>query len=175
MKRDTFWDSLKFLLIFFVVYGHMIETYAPDGSYHRSMYNFIYAFHMPFFMFISGRFSQIKNRKKYRHSNVKLFETYLIFQTIRCLKDIYLNGDIDIVEGILYPKGTLWYISLFDFVPHNCLHFASRFLEKTYLYYLINKYWSGYSLGVHSICNRAKVFGVFIIFLYGVSIFPREF
>lgn len=111
MKRDTFWDSLKFLLIFFVVYGHMMETYAPDGSYHRSMYNFIYAFHMPFFMFISGRFSQIQNRKKYWNSNVKLFETYFIFQAIRCLKDIYLNGHIDIVEGILFPKGTLWYIA----------------------------------------------------------------
>ena len=51
MKRDKFWDSLKFILIFFVVYGHIIETYTEYSSFNQAMYNFIYIFHMPFFMF----------------------------------------------------------------------------------------------------------------------------
>ena len=94
VERDNFWDSLKFLLIFFVVYGHMIETYAPDGYFNRAMYNFIYIFHMPFFMFISGRFSQIRDRAKYKKTIVRLFETYLVFQTIRCVKILVISGNL---------------------------------------------------------------------------------
>ena len=58
MKRDLYWDSLKFVLIFLVVYGHTIETYSPDGSINRAIYNLIYVFHMPLFIFISGYFSK---------------------------------------------------------------------------------------------------------------------
>lgn len=57
MKRDLYWDSLKAILIILVVYGHMISPYAPDGSFNRAMCSFIYTFHMPLFIFISGRSS----------------------------------------------------------------------------------------------------------------------
>ena len=111
MGRDKFWDSLKFLLIIFVVYGHTIETFAPDGSYHRAMYNFIYSFHMPFFMFVSGRFSQIRDKRKYRRGIARLTETYLVFQLIRCLNVWHLGGNLELLECLFYPKGTLWYIA----------------------------------------------------------------
>lgn len=106
MKRDVFWDSLKFVLIFFVVYGHMIETYAPNDSFNRAMYNFIYTFHMPFFMYISGLFSQINDRAKYRHGILMILETYSVFQLIRCIKPILNGGTFFLDYHLLYPKGT---------------------------------------------------------------------
>ncbi len=111
MKRDAFWDSLKIVLIFFVVYGHMIETYAPNNSFNRAMYNFIYTFHMPFFMYISGLFSQINDRAKYRRGILMILETFIVFQLIKCLKPIFLEGSFHLDYHLLYPKGTLWYLA----------------------------------------------------------------
>ena len=100
VERDNFWDSLKFLLIFFVVYGHMIETYAPDGYFNRAMYNFIYIFHMPFFMFISGRFSQIRDRAKYKKTIVGFNLDLLKMEYRVCPTDdgVYIEVN-DITEG----------------------------------------------------------------------------
>lgn len=132
MKRDAFWDSLKFILIFFVVYGHMIETYAPDDSFNRAMYNFIYAFHMPFFMYVSGRFSQIKDRAKYRHGIIVIFETFLVFQLIRCLKPILTGESFQFDYYILYPKGTLWYLAFLIFY-------------RLFIYFMPRKYLANYT------------------------------
>lgn len=60
--RDTYWDSLKFVLIFLVVLGHMIEPYITSSKVILAVYNFIYLFHMPLFVFVSGRFSVMKER-----------------------------------------------------------------------------------------------------------------
>ena len=57
-KRDPRWDNAKFLLILLVVFGHAVEQacglYAPD----RSLFLFIYSFHMPAFLFVSGLFAK---------------------------------------------------------------------------------------------------------------------
>ena len=106
----------------------MIETYAPDDSFNRAMYNFTYAFHMPLFMYISGRYSQFHNRTKYIHSILVLFETFLVFQFIRCLKPFLAGESFTANLYLIYPKGTLWYLAylilyrLFILLmPRNCL------------------------------------------------------
>ncbi|MBR5262525.1 MAG: acyltransferase family protein, partial [Clostridia bacterium] len=48
------WDILKFVLIFFVVFGHFSEQYAGMTG----LFFFIYSFHMPLFIFVSGLFSK---------------------------------------------------------------------------------------------------------------------
>ena len=51
-------DNLKFVLIVFVVIGHLIDYGSSEfqaDAFHR-MAVFIYAFHMPLFIFISGMF-----------------------------------------------------------------------------------------------------------------------
>ena len=111
MKRDAFWDSLKYILIIIVVYGHMIETCVYNSPFNQAMYNFIYMFHMPLFVFISGRFSHIKDRKKYLSRMLTILETYLVFQFIRCLKSLFTDGSFSLFPDILIPKGILWYLA----------------------------------------------------------------
>lgn len=50
-------DYLKFFAIFLVVWGHCIEQLCSADSIEDSAYRFIYSFHMPLFMMISGYFS----------------------------------------------------------------------------------------------------------------------
>lgn len=52
-NRIYIWDNLKFVLILLVVIGHFADCNILSPSF-KSTYLFIYAFHMPIFIFISG-------------------------------------------------------------------------------------------------------------------------
>jgi fucose 4-O-acetylase-like acetyltransferase len=66
---------------------------------------------MPFFMYVSGLFSQIKDREKYQHGILVILETYIVFQIIRCIKPFLVGGSFHIDFSIFLPKGTLWYLA----------------------------------------------------------------
>lgn len=56
-KRIAKWDNLKWLLIFCVVAGHFLQR-LDEVRMARRIFFFIYLFHMPAFMFISGLMSK---------------------------------------------------------------------------------------------------------------------
>ncbi|WP_143591079.1 acyltransferase family protein [Thermoactinospora rubra] len=74
-KREPYLDNVKFLLIALVVVGHsLVPTLAADAS--RSLYIFIYTFHMPLFVIISGYLS-----RNFWNSNAKtnkLVDTFVV-------------------------------------------------------------------------------------------------
>lgn len=111
-KRDQYWDTLKFVLIFLVVYGHTLSGFSPeDGSFNRAIYNFIFTFHMPLFIFISGRFSHVRDVEKYKHGLLRIFETYIVFQFIRSF--IWCSDSLSVhsfLSFLFVPKYTLWYL-----------------------------------------------------------------
>ena len=65
-KRSQKWDILKFILIFLVVLGHAAEYYTGGNEHMRALILFIYTFHMPLFIFVSGLFAKnTVNNKRY--------------------------------------------------------------------------------------------------------------
>ena len=57
--RDFWFDNAKAFLIILVVVGHMATgEYSPESETLKNIGKFIYWFHMPVFMIISGRFSR---------------------------------------------------------------------------------------------------------------------
>lgn len=109
MKRDLYWDCLKFVLIFFVVYGHIVPNYSDGSRFNMAMFNLIYMFHMPLFIFVSGRFSHIHNKNRYKKGIIRLLETYLVFQIIRSTITIARGGELTL-EYLYMPGFTLWYL-----------------------------------------------------------------
>ena len=53
-KRLVWADSLKGMLIALVVLGHAIQEALRDGCFDNHFWNYIYSFHMPAFMALSG-------------------------------------------------------------------------------------------------------------------------
>lgn len=110
-RRNYLIDNLKVVLIFFVVFGHVIEYYIKDNSMLRIIYVFIYIFHMPLFVFISGYLSKNFYRMK-RKAIRNLLIPYIIFNMI-WYSAVYI-GTKENMFSLLLPGWTLWYLlSLF--------------------------------------------------------------
>lgn len=109
--RDKYVDSIKGFLIFLVVYGHIILVNSPNGSFNCALKNFIYLFHMPLFVFISGMFAHIKDRKKYINGIIRILETYALFQLLHYIIPLpYNHAKISLLNYIVFPTWTMWYL-----------------------------------------------------------------
>ena len=110
-NRYNIFDNIKGILIFSVVFGHFLWKYS---SYHknsitRKIVVFIYSFHMPTFVFISG-FLSSENSTKISNAFKLLILYYIFNYAFSLLLHYYYNKSIN----ILYPKYSYWYLlSLF--------------------------------------------------------------
>lgn len=120
MQRNHKIDNLKGVLIFLVVLGHGLELVRQDIWAARLLYVFIYQFHMPVFVFLSGCTS--KNLEKGRRNAV---ENFLVpFLALNIAWNVLhfmvtgLYGGLESLEkmvdhpwhSLLTPAWTLWYI-----------------------------------------------------------------
>ena len=93
-NRDTFWDALKWILMFFVIYGHLLPRFYEESRINMALFNLIYMFHMPLFIFISGRFSHNHNKEKFKSGIIRLLETYVVFQIILEIVSAVVGGGV---------------------------------------------------------------------------------
>ena len=78
-ERDYFFDNARMILIFLVVFGHLLQPYTEESKYLSSLYLTIYSFHMP--CFYSSQVILLKSRQSWlsRESFKKLLVPYFIF------------------------------------------------------------------------------------------------
>ena len=65
MKRNAFFDNARVLLIFLVVFGHMLQPFIDGSRGLHTLYIWIYTFHMPAFILLSGFFAKGSGDKGY--------------------------------------------------------------------------------------------------------------
>lgn len=113
--RDAYYDNAKFLLIFLVVFGHLIQSFIHDSKFIFSLYTTIYSFHMPAFILIAGYFAKGFQKKGYFLKIAKkLIGPYLLFQGIYSVYYFFLQDKSAIELDPLNPQWSLWFlISLF--------------------------------------------------------------
>lgn len=113
--RNPWFDNIKGLLIFTVVFGHMIETYRdiPGNEMMLYLYNVIYFFHMPLFILLTGYF--FKPNKPARI--MKLFIVFIVWQLVNGVLSEVINEQQLIsltpesrIFSIFNPYWTLWYL-----------------------------------------------------------------
>lgn len=56
-RRIVAFDIIKLIAIYLVIVGHCTQHLLSSFEYEEPVYLFIYSFHMPLFMFLSGFFS----------------------------------------------------------------------------------------------------------------------
>ena len=57
-QRSAFFDNLKYVLIVLVVVGHAANLFVNTFPIYSQLFFFIYLFHMPAFIFVTGLFAQ---------------------------------------------------------------------------------------------------------------------
>jgi fucose 4-O-acetylase-like acetyltransferase len=114
-KRSKYFDNAKFILIFLVVFGHLISPLKEQDGVLFTLYTVIFLFHMPAFIMISGYFAKGYRKKGYFLRSIKkILLPYFIFQMIYSIY-YYLNGKEERLDfDFLHPHWTLWFLlSLF--------------------------------------------------------------
>lgn len=163
-KRIALWDNLKFILIFLVVLGHFIDPFTRSTSIKFAFF-YIYIFHMPLFIFVSGLFSK-KNIDEKRYN--KIFEyliLYFICQIIIFIPELIINGKTNL--SLLSANGIPWFmLALFIF---NILTIKVKKLDKKYalILFITLACFVGYDNNINDLFILSRVFVFYPFFLTG--------
>jgi len=103
--RDAGYCNLKLLLVFLVVYGHLIEPWIAENKILEEIYRLIYMVHMPVFAFLSGLF--LKGKENSLRQMKRSFLYYMLLQSAVVLVMKYTKW-----EAVIWakPYWHLWYL-----------------------------------------------------------------
>lgn len=164
-KRTPLWDNLKFMLIFLVVLGHLADYYTPESRYMRMMFLFIYSFHMPAFIFISGMFcKKTVNNKNYQRI-FSYFVLYVLIKMIHWLARYIFNKET--AFSLLSESGIPWYaFALFAFSLMTI--FLKKFNPKYVLVFSVAvALFSGYDNGLGDKLMLMRIVNFYPFFFAG--------
>lgn len=102
-ERIQKWDILKFVLIFFVVLGHIGDQLKGTTG----LFIFTYSFHMPLFIFVSGLFSKRTINEKRYDKIFSYFVLYLFIKVLEFFTGIIFDGTVKF--SLFSENGLPWY------------------------------------------------------------------
>ncbi|MFJ4923737.1 acyltransferase family protein [Streptomyces sp. NPDC088725] len=111
-KRDAFFDNAKYLAIVLVAVGHAWEPLRDGSRAVSALYIFIYTFHMPAFIIISGYFSRGFD---FRADRVRRLITgiavpYIVFEVAYSLFNRWAGDDPSMPVSLLDPWFLTWFL-----------------------------------------------------------------
>ena len=173
-NRDFWFDNAKAILITLVVIGHLatsVMTFEPEWV--EVVGKFIYFFHMPVFMMISGRFSAGRiHRGEYAKTFSYLLLPYF-YMYIGMIFTYYALG-IHVNFDPLVPKFGCWYfLALFFHIIATILLKKFRFLFIGSVLLSIIVFLLPYTL--YGVFFRAIMFYPFFLFGYYTSSYSFSF
>lgn len=99
--RNAHYCNVKLLLIFFVMYGHLIEPWIDKSNVLHEQYRWIYFFHMPLFCFLSGLFVQTE-----KDCCIAIRKTLPLYVVLQMLAVLVGQGQVK----LLTPYWHFWYL-----------------------------------------------------------------
>ncbi len=138
LQRNYWFDNAKAFLVLCVFIGHISECLIKNVPFENgtplwlnSIYKFVYVFHMPVFMIISGRFAKNRINRNDWHTTInKLIVPYVAIQIFMML--FYsVTGYADVtLKSSLKPGYGLWYILVLGIYQLITPHILKIFRHK---------------------------------------------
>ncbi len=137
-QRDFWFDNAKAFLILCVFVGHicecLIKTVPFEGGtpmWLNNLFKFIYVFHMPVFMIISGRFAKGRvDRNDWVTSINKLIVPYMVVQFFMMLFYCVVGYSKVTATSFFNPGYGLWYIFVLGIYQMITPHLLKIFRHK---------------------------------------------
>ena len=172
VKRIQKWDILKFILIFLVVFGHVVDTYFDESGWAKSLIVIIYSFHMPVFVFVSGLFSK-KNIQQKRYDKIigYLFMFFAV-KIIIAFGRLIATGEMGF--SILSEGGLPWYmLAMFAF---QLVTIALRDFSPKYIliFSVILSCFAGYDIEIDDRFCLMRIIVFFPFFYLGYIVNPKK-
>lgn len=98
--RSFYWDNIKGVLMLLTVFAHILLPFQNNAVI-NGVFDYIYMFHMPAFVFLSGFFGK-SERCRSLEAITRLAFLYFIFNSI--------TGFIFGFESLLTPMYSYWYL-----------------------------------------------------------------
>lgn len=130
-KRDAYFDNAKLFLMILVVFGHFLQPFANDRPVYNDLYYFIFTFHMPAFILISGFFAK-SGPKPIMSLVKKLLLPYIFFQLLYSGYYTLIGLQDSFSMELGTPQWSLWFL-LSLFCWNLLLHLIRRFSAKQVL------------------------------------------
>ena len=107
MERDRVLDATKYILIVLVVIGHFIEPTKYTSSATCGLYCFIYSFHMPLFVLISGYLYKQRTLSEEIKKCIPFLEVCLLSH----IGVLLIRNGLNIsIKNIAYFGDPAWYL-----------------------------------------------------------------
>lgn len=121
MKNERFmsFDMLKLFIIFLVLIGHCIQHLISNDFRNDNMWVFIYSFHMPLFMVISGYFSKSSMsmhfhrfvKKKFKQLILPMISWLVVIASLIWIKDLVLQSkNIELTLLVTLFMTSFWFL-----------------------------------------------------------------
>lgn len=168
------WDILKFFLIFLVVLGHFLEIYKPGQRNLQILRYWIYTFHMPMFVFVTGLFSK-KNIDEKRYSKISVYlMTYFVCDFLIAVVNMFITGELK--YSVTVVTSIPWYgfaMFAYCFITIGIMKMK---LPKPYVFVLsvVLSCFAGYDSSVGRVFALDRLIVFFPFFFAGYCFEPRK-
>ncbi|WP_314173963.1 acyltransferase family protein [Streptomyces winkii] len=111
--RDPFFDNAKYLAIVLVALGHSWEPLRDESRTAEALYFFVFTFHMPAFMIISGYFSRGFEGKPHQLKRLVtgVAVPYVLFEVVYTLFKRWADDDPGYHFSLLDPWYLTWFLA----------------------------------------------------------------
>ena len=158
-KRSAYWDNIKGFLILLVVFAHILFQFQDISFTINGIVDYIYMFHMPVFVFVSGFFGKSEHSHSFE-SIIKLIFLYFIFNSI--------IGFIYGFTSVIQPMYSYWYLAAL-IVWRLTAHHIAKFKEIN-LILLIIAVFVGFYPAVDNTFALARIIGFYPYYMSGYQL-----
>jgi fucose 4-O-acetylase-like acetyltransferase len=167
-------DNAKGLLIFLVIFGHVIEQLTASHETIRALYLSIYSFHMPAFVMLAGMTSAGPFDISYFKRLVgTVLIPFVVFTALYELLQLAFHGSISDYSKTFQPYWLLWFLlSLF------CWRIVLPVIEKVpgaIFIAIAVSVAAGYCDSINNVLGVSRTLYFFPFFLIGYRLTPRFF
>ncbi len=164
--RVAKWDNAKFFLMYCVVLGHFLNSIQLDSHFFHAVHLYIYIFHMPAFLFLSGLFSKKAVNERRFDKAASYLLLYIFMMIFSAVVYSFINGEATTFN--LFSTGGVPWFALAVFIYYIVTMAVRKWNHGLVLCLaLVLGIMAGYETNLGNFLVGMRAFSFYIFFYLG--------